>query len=145
MSGSRSDLTGYQNSTSNDVGGGVNVAAVLRRFFGKPYAKVSAAEAAALIDDGALLLDVRQPHEWRAGHAPKARHVPLAQLPHRARELATGKPLITVCRSGHRSVPAAAVLTAIGHAASNLTGGMRAWASAGLPIVATGGGQGRVA
>jgi rhodanese-related sulfurtransferase len=122
----------------------VNVAAALRRFFGKPYAKVSAAEAVALIDDGAVLLDVREPHEWRAGHAPKARHLPLAQLPHRARELPTDKPIITVCRSGHRSARAAAVLVASGHAASNLTGGMRAWAAAGLPIVAPGGGAGRV-
>ncbi len=35
----------------------------------------------ALPQDGAVLVDVREPHEWRAGHAPQARHIPLQPLP----------------------------------------------------------------
>lgn len=107
-----------------------------RRLFGRPYAKVGAAEAAALVDAGALLLDVREGHEWRAGHAPAARHVPLSQLAHRMRELPVGRPIVTVCRSGARSARAAALLAREGRDVSNLAGGMHAWARAGLPVVA---------
>lgn len=117
----------------------------LRKLFTKPYGKVSAQQAAALVDDGALLLDVRESHEWQAGHAPKARHIPLAQLSRRADELPANKPIVTVCRSGNRSARAAAILVGTGRDASNLVGGMHAWARAGLPVVAKGGASGRVA
>ena len=50
--------------------------------------------------------------------------------------------VITVCRSGHRS--AAAILARQGRDVINLSGGMRAWARAGLPVVAAGGRPGRV-
>ena len=45
---------------------------VLRNLFSKPYRSVSAAQAAILADGGAILLDVSEPHEWQAGHAPGA-------------------------------------------------------------------------
>jgi rhodanese-related sulfurtransferase len=122
----------------------MSVGTALRKLFTKPYGQVSAQQAAALVDDGALLLDVREGHEWQAGHAPKARHIPLAQLPQRAGEL-PAKPIVTVCRSGNRSGRAAAILARTGRDASNLAGGMHAWARAGLPVVAKGGGAGRVA
>jgi rhodanese-related sulfurtransferase len=113
--------------------------------FAKPYGQVHAVKAAELVEGGAVLVDVREPHEWEAGHAPQARHIPLAQLPHRARELPENKPLVIVCRSGNRSARAAAVLVQRGREASNLVGGMHAWSRAGLPVVAKGGGPGRVA
>jgi rhodanese-related sulfurtransferase len=49
-----------------------------------------------------------------------------------------------VCRSGARSARAAAILARDGREVSNLAGGMCAWAHAGLPVVARGGGAGRV-
>ena len=52
--------------------------------------------------------------------------------------------MVTVCRSGGRSARAAAILARDGHDVSNLAGGMRAWARAGLPVVAKGGGAGHV-
>ena len=57
----------------------------------------------------AVLLDVREKPEWKAGHAPGAVHAPLtglvsgAALPRAAR----GRPLVVICRSGHRSQQAA--------------------------------------
>ena len=48
----------------------MSVSSVLRNLFSKPYRTVLAAQAAALADGGAVLLDVREPHEWQAGHAP---------------------------------------------------------------------------
>lgn len=102
------------------------------------------AGASRLVASGALLLDVREAGEWRAGHAPKARHIPLSSLAARVGELPTDRTLVTVCRSGARSARAAALLSRQGRQACNLAGGMRAWSAAGLPVVAQGGGPGRV-
>jgi rhodanese-related sulfurtransferase len=118
---------------------------VFAKLFSKPYTKVTAAQAAALVEEGAVLVDVREPYEWQSGHAPKARHIPLGQLANRHRELPAGRPVVTVCRSGARSARAAAFLAREGRQVSNLAGGMHAWFRAGLPVVAKGGGSGRVA
>jgi len=77
----------------------------LRGMFAKPYQQIHAVAAKGRMDDGAILLDVREPHEWAAGHAQGARHIPLGQLGQRQRELPAGRPIITVCRSGGRSAP----------------------------------------
>jgi rhodanese-related sulfurtransferase len=95
----------------------------------------------------AVLLDVRESYEWRAGHAPRAVHLPLsaltagAELPPEARE----RPLIVICRSGNRSRRAAELLAARGAQAVDVTGGMRDWAGAGLPVVDAHGGSGTIA
>ena len=117
----------------------------LKSLFSKPYQTVSAVQTAALAEAGAVLLDVREPHEWQAGHAPRARHIPLGQHSRRAAELPERRAVVTVCRSGARSARAAAMLARDGREVSNLAGGMHAWARAGLPVVARGGGAGRVA
>lgn len=106
--------------------------------------EIHALEAKSRIDTGAILVDVREPDEWAAGHAQGARHIPLAQLGQRQRELPDDRPVITVCRSGARSARAATLLAEHGRDATNLSGGMRAWAAAGLPVVATVGGPGAV-
>ena len=83
------------------------------------------------------MLDVREPHEWRAGHAPRARHIPLAQLDVRSRELPAGRLVITVCRSGGRSARAAARLAAQGREVADVAGGMTAWRDAGYETGST--------
>ena len=91
------------------------------------------------------MLDIREPGEWQTGHAPQAEHIPLRQLEGRLAELPRDRQIITVCRSGRRSALAAQLLAARGYQAINLTGGMSAWAYAGLPVVtATGHGPGRI-
>ncbi len=117
----------------------------ITKMFEKPYDAARPEQAQALVDKGALLLDVREPREWSAGHAPKARHIPLAQLGQRMGELPDGRHIVTVCRSGARSSRAAALLAREGRAVTNLSGGMNAWAAAGLPVVAKGGRPGTVA
>lgn len=106
---------------------------------------VGPGEAKDLLDAGAVLLDVREPYEWAAGHAPQARHLPLGQLPTRVERLPADREVVVVCRSGNRSRHAAAMLLRSGRQARNLHGGMRAWAAAGLPVVGPGGRPGRVA
>ncbi|MBK9178551.1 MAG: rhodanese-like domain-containing protein [Acidimicrobiales bacterium] len=92
-----------------------------------------------------VLVDVREPDEWHAGHAPGAVHVPLGQLGQRLGELPADTRLVMVCRSGNRSGRATDALVKHGYDAVNLVGGMQAWARAGLPVVTDDGGAGRVA
>lgn len=123
----------------------MSLASILKKLFKKPYTSIRPPEAMALVAEGAVLLDVREPAEWRAGRAPKARHIPLGQLPNRLAELPAGRPVVTVCRSGARSRRAAALIARDGRQVYDLAGGMHAWANAGLPVTAKGGGHGRVA
>ena len=105
---------------------------------------VDAQRAEEMLDRGeALLLDVREPQEWAAGHAPRAQHVPLGEL--RPESVPAGRPVIAVCRSGNRSGKAADLLAASGVPVHNLAGGMKGWAEAGLPVVTDSGQPGTVA
>ena len=109
-----------------------------------PVAEIGPEEAARRASAGdVLLLDVREPEEWKAGHASHAVHVPLGDLDPSA--VAGDRPIVAVCRSGNRSGKAAAVLSQAGMTVSNLTGGMKAWAAAGLPVVRDDGTAGDVA
>jgi rhodanese-related sulfurtransferase len=101
--------------------------------------------ANALVEDGALLLDVRNDDEWVVGHAPGALHVPLGTLSERHAELPTGRRIVVICRSGGRSAKATEALVGAGYDAANLTGGMQAWVSVGLPCVTDAGSLGAVA
>ena len=95
----------------------------------------------------AVLLDVREPHEWQAGHAPRAVHLPLSALAAGAGlpAHAQARPLVVICRSGNRSRQAAELLAARGAEAVDVIGGMRDWAGAGLPVVDSHGGNGTIA
>ena len=90
------------------------------------------------------LLDVREQDEWDAGHIEGAQHIPLGQLATRLAEVPKAQPVVAVCRSGSRSDRAAKGLRLSGFLAENLDGGVTAWSRAGLPLVAKGGGPGRV-
>jgi rhodanese-related sulfurtransferase len=111
----------------------------------RPRKKVKPLAAARLQREGAVLLDVREQNEWSAGRAPKARHIPLAQLGGRvSREVPATATVLTICRSGGRSSQAAATLRREGYTVLDVAGGMRAWQAAGLPVVASGGRPGTV-
>ena len=92
-------------------------------------------DGAEAVTAGALLLDVREPDEWAAGRAPGATHIPLGQLPARLAEVPADRPVVAICRAGGRSQQAATFLRQNGVDASNLSGGMQAWAAAGLEVV----------
>lgn len=86
-----------------------------------------------------FLLDVREPLEWDAGHAPGAHHVPMGELGGRQAELPSEQLIVAVCRSGARSAAVVGALIRAGYQAENLEGGMLAWREADLPMVAEGG------
>lgn len=85
---------------------------------------------------GTTILDVRAPYEWSEGHIPGAIHIPLAELPSRAAELAAaGAPVAVHCKGGGRSSIAASILRANGVATvANVSEGFDGWAKAGLPV-----------
>jgi rhodanese-related sulfurtransferase/rubrerythrin len=75
-----------------------------------------------------LLLDVRQPEEYEAGHIPGAMLIPLGELEARQEELERDKKIITYCRSGRRSMAAAIALCGLGFEdVHNLEGGILNW------------------
>ena len=66
-------------------------------------AEVDVRELAAAQRAGALVLDVREPSEYVAGHVPGAKLVPLGSLPDRIGELPRQEPIYVICASGSRS------------------------------------------
>jgi rhodanese-related sulfurtransferase len=97
------------------------------------------------VSDAAYLVDVREPDEWQAGHAPGAHHLPMMEVPGRLAEIPSDGDVVVVCRSGGRSGQVVAYLTANGwDNVRNLAGGMRRWASAGRALVSEDGQPARV-
>jgi len=109
------------------------------------HRELDALDADDAVRAGALLLDVREPDEFAAGHAPGATSVPLGELAQRLGELDLARTVVCVCRSGARSAAAADALCGAGVDAVNLVGGMLAWGKEGLPITSGTGGAGIVA
>ncbi len=103
--------------------------------------EVGVRAAAALAEAGALLLDVREPGEWQGGHVAQAWLLPMGQVARHRSDLPQDRRIVVVCRSGGRSAAVAEALRAWGFDAVNLSGGMTAWAVAGLPVVTTGPGS----
>jgi rhodanese-related sulfurtransferase len=100
-------------------------------------AALSTSDAVRLINqDKAVLIDVREPAEFAAGHAAGARNVPLNTLDG-AKGLPTNKaiPLVVVCATGARSSRAVAQLRKAGYSSvHSLAGGTAAWRTASLPV-----------
>lgn len=90
---------------------------------------------AAALDRGATVIDVREPYEYRAGHVPGARPLPLGQLPVTHRDLPRGERIYVICASGNRSLAAADFLARFGVDAWSVAGGTAAWTRAGRPVV----------
>jgi glyoxylase-like metal-dependent hydrolase (beta-lactamase superfamily II)/rhodanese-related sulfurtransferase len=89
---------------------------------------------AALRDLGseALLVDVREPAEFAAGHAPGAINVPQAELAQWQSSVPTDRDLLLICQSGRRSLRAGQFLVQLGFVrVSNVAGGTTAWTQAG--------------
>ena len=99
---------------------------------------VGTLEATKLMNQpGTLVLDVREPAEFAAGHLPRARHIPLGELGKRVDEIAKfkDKPIVVTCRSGARSGSACRTLKKAGFTkVFNLKGGVPAWEQASLPV-----------
>lgn len=94
--------------------------------------QIDVATAKDAMGPDTVLLDVREQHEWDAGHAVGAVHIPGSAL--NPAVLDKSQTYLVVCRSGTRSATAAGAMAQAGYTAANVEGGMNAWASAGLPM-----------
>lgn len=81
-----------------------------------------------------LIVDVRQADEYRQGHIPGSRLIPLGELNRRMHELPMNREILCVCRSGSRSSRAVRQLLTGGYQVANLRGGMLAWQREGFPV-----------
>ncbi|WP_195576137.1 rhodanese-like domain-containing protein [Paenibacillus sp. 1001270B_150601_E10] len=75
-----------------------------------------------------MLIDVREPQEFKSGHIAGAKNIPLSQLDQRLSEIPKDKALFLYCQSGMRSKQAAAKLMRSGYGSlHHLQGGFMAW------------------
>jgi rhodanese-related sulfurtransferase len=99
---------------------------------------VDVKQAQSMNQQGALLLDVREPAEYAAIHAPNAKLIPLGEVGLRLKEIEAykDKPVAVICRSGRRSAKAVAILQEAGFTrVVNVQGGTNAWEQAGLEVI----------
>ena len=83
---------------------------------------------------GCRIIDVREPHEYRAGHVPGAQSLPVDQVPLHLTALRRRTPIYLVCESGNRSRRVAEYLHGHGFDARTVAGGTAAWRQAGRPV-----------
>jgi rhodanese-related sulfurtransferase len=102
-------------------------------------AQITAVELAERVRTRAapLILDVRSPREYSAGHVPGAINIPHTELAGRLGELGIDKPdeVVVYCLSGKRAAMAEQVLAQAGYTSvRDLEGQLRAWQGGGYPV-----------
>jgi rhodanese-related sulfurtransferase len=86
-------------------------------------------------DPEVVLIDVREPEEYAAGHIPDVTLMPMGEVPQRLNDIPTDKTVIAYCRSGNRSGQVMQFLQQQGYEnVHNMEGGIIAWEQAGLPV-----------
>src|SRR4029077_5706563 len=108
------------------------------------FAALSAMQGVRLMNQGALVIDLRSKELYDAGHIVDARNVPVAELGSQAGALKKwrDKNVITYCDSGANGASAARTLTKLGFTkVFNLQGGLNAWVKENMPLTKTVGGK----
>ncbi len=109
------------------------------------FAALTAMQAVRLMNQGALVIDLRGKELYDAGHIGDARNVPVSELESQADALKKwrDKNVITYCDSGTSGASGARTLTKLGFTkVFNLQGGLNAWSKDNLPLAKTPGGKG---
>jgi rhodanese-related sulfurtransferase len=98
--------------------------------------EISPDDARKQLAGGAIVLDVRTYEEFIGGHIEKSLFMPLEELTSLMSALPRDRLIITVCRTGLRSIQARYILQEAGYdQVTSLKGGMEAWIAAGFPVV----------
>lgn len=102
------------------------------------FQNLTAAELARLIGrEQVVLIDVREPDEFRGEHIKGAQHIPLGSLPAKLTDLEKHKAdqVLLYCRSGNRSSAAASMMVKAGFTnVGHLAGGIMAWKAENYPV-----------
>ena len=97
--------------------------------------EITVDQAAQRRDQGAFILDVREPSEWTSFHIPGATLIPLGDLPNRLTEVPKDREVVVVCRTGNRSAQGRDILLKAGFTkVTSMAGGVTQWQTQGLPI-----------
>lgn len=99
---------------------------------------IEATEAVKLINNGAVVIDLRSADAFGRGHIVTSRSIPHDELEAKATTFAEDKtkPIVAVCENGVSSTRSVNLLRQQGYeSVYGLKGGMTGWASAGLPVV----------
>ncbi|GAB2686741.1 rhodanese-like domain-containing protein [Thalassiella azotivora] len=80
------------------------------------------------------LVDVREAREFRTGHVPGARNVPLSLLPLHLATMPRDGRVHVICQAGGRSAQAVSMMRAVGIDAVSVAGGTGAWSDSGRPV-----------
>lgn len=96
--------------------------------------EIDVAQLATLVEDGAYVLDVRNPDEYQEARVPGVVLIPLGELESRYVEIPPSDAVYVICRSGARSMKAAEFLTTRGVTAINVAGGTLAWIDSGRAV-----------
>lgn len=102
-----------------------------------PFSELTAHEAQTWIEQGAKVVDVREPYEYQSGHVPGAQNIPLNRFAAALSSLPKDQKLVIVCASGNRSGQAAEYLMRHGFErdkVGNLEGGTYGWMSQGFAV-----------
>lgn len=91
-------------------------------------------QVAMALEDGAVVIDVREAGEYSAGHVPGAVHHPMSRLTSRLDQLDRTSPVHLICGSGNRSRAMTDLLTSLGFDAIDVLGGTSAWIRSGRPV-----------
>lgn len=93
-----------------------------------PEVSVKELDSRLRAPDPPLVLDVREPWELEIARLAGTIDIPMGEVPGRVAELPKNRDIVVMCRSGGRSSKVADYLHRMGYRASNLTGGILAWA-----------------
>ena len=119
------------------VSGGLILWPLVARF-SRPGQEVESTQAVQLINRrDAVVIDVRDAKDYKAGHITNARHIPEGELDARMKELekVKAKPIIVSCARGNRSAAVAAKLRKLGFPeVLSLRGGIAGWQQASMPL-----------
>lgn len=97
--------------------------------------EITVSEAYERYQQGAFLLDVREPDEWEDYHVPDSTLIPLSQLAGRVDELPRDQEIVVICRSGNRSQDGRDILLEAGFEnVTSMSGGVLEWREAGYPV-----------
>jgi hydroxyacylglutathione hydrolase len=119
------------------------IEATNRGLVDRPWAMLTSSPAVPEVDiealktrePAAIVLDVREPVEYAAGHVPGAVNLPQADLADRLEELPRDRPVLMICQGGYRSLRAAQFLKQMGFdRVASVAGGTAAWTAAGNPL-----------
>jgi rhodanese-related sulfurtransferase len=101
----------------------------------EPFARITVQEAKEMVERGDVqVIDVREPNEYREGHVPGAKLMPVNSVLSRVQELNHQQDIVFICAVGQRSALACEMAAAMGlERLYNVEGGTNAWVEAGLP------------